>query len=72
MFAQLCEIPFEKHHWLLLQKRQVKKLTNLKRIGFLSNHMTLQGDPNQNLKCLLAITLKQCISDPMLVKPKCV
>ena len=32
----------------------------------------LQGDPNQNLICLLAITLKLCISDPMLVKPKCV
>ena len=32
----------------------------------------IQGDPNQNLKCLLAITLKLCISDPMLVKPKCV
>ena len=32
----------------------------------------LQGDPNQNLKFVLAITLKLCISDPMLVKPKCV
>ena len=32
----------------------------------------VQGDPNQNLKCLFAITLKLCISDPMLVKPKCV
>ena len=32
----------------------------------------IQGDPNQNLKCLLATTLKLCISDPMLVKPKCV
>ena len=32
----------------------------------------VEGDPNQNLKCLLAITLKLCISDPMLVKPKCV
>ena len=32
----------------------------------------LQGDPNQNVKFLLAITLKICISDPMLVKPKCV
>ena len=32
----------------------------------------LQDDPNQNLKCLLAITLKRCISDPMLVKPNCV
>ena len=25
-----------------------------------------------NLKCFLAITLKLCITDPMLVKPKCV
>ena len=32
----------------------------------------VQGDPNQNLKFLLAITLKVCISDPLLVKPKCV
>ena len=36
------------------------------------NWLTLRGDPNQNLKCLLAITLKLNISDPMLVKPKCV
>ena len=26
----------------------------------------IQGDPNQNLQCLFAITLKLCISDPML------
>ena len=32
----------------------------------------IQGDPNQNLKFLPAISLKLCISDPMLVKPKCV
>ena len=32
----------------------------------------LQGDPNQNLKFVLAITLKTRVSDPMLVKPKCV
>ena len=32
----------------------------------------IQGDPNQNLKFVLAITLKICVSDPMLVKPKCV
>ena len=32
----------------------------------------IQGDPNQNLKFLLAIILKLCISDPLLVKPKCV
>ena len=30
------------------------------------------GDPNQNLKLLLAIIQKLCISDPMLVKPKCI
>ena len=34
--------------------------------------MLVQGDPNQNLKFILAITLKLCISDPILVKPKCV
>ena len=32
----------------------------------------LQGDPNQNLRFLLAITLKICVFDLMLVKPKCV
>ena len=32
----------------------------------------IQGDPNQNLKFVLAITLKIWVSDPMLVKPKCV
>ena len=36
------------------------------------SQIPLQGDPNQNLKFVLAITLKICISDPMLVKPKCV
>ena len=32
----------------------------------------LQGDPNQKLLIQMAITLKICISDPMLEKPKCV
>ena len=32
----------------------------------------VQGDPNQSLLIQMAITLKICISDPMLVKPKCV
>ena len=32
----------------------------------------IQGDPNQNLLILMAITLKIRISDSMLVKPKCV
>ena len=32
----------------------------------------VQGDPNQNCPFLRAITLKLCVSDPMLVKPKCV
>ena len=35
-------------------------------------HYVVQGDPNQNLRFLLARTLKICVSDPMLVKPKCV
>ena len=34
--------------------------------------LKIQGDPNQNLKFVLAITPKICISDPMLVKPKCI
>ena len=32
----------------------------------------IQGDPNQSLLIQMAITLKIRISDPMLVKPKCV
>ena len=30
----------------------------------------IQGDSNQNLKFILAITVNVCISDPILVKPK--
>ena len=32
--------------------------------------LMIQGDPNLNLKFVLAMTLKICISDPILVKPK--
>ena len=32
----------------------------------------LQGDPNQKLQLQMAVTLKVCISEPTLVKPKCV
>ena len=32
----------------------------------------LQGDPNQKLQLQMAVPLKLCIFDPMLVKPKCV
>ena len=32
----------------------------------------LQGDPNQNFLFQMAMTLKICISDHILVKPKCV
>ena len=31
-----------------------------------------RGDPNQNSLFQMAVPLKLCISDPMLVKPKCV
>ena len=34
--------------------------------------VNIQGDPNQKLLIQMTITLKICISDPMLVKPKCV
>ena len=34
--------------------------------------LLLQGDPNQNPLFQMAVPLKLCISDPMLVKPKCV
>ena len=34
--------------------------------------MNVQSDPNQNLLIQMAITLKIHMSDPMLVKPKCV
>ena len=30
----------------------------------------LQGDPNRNCLFQMAVTLKKCISDPMLEKPK--
>ena len=65
--------------------RQTKSLLNSKTIyikslsllttfiSALHNSLeSLQGDPNQNLKFVLAITQKICMSDPMLVKPKCV
>ena len=32
--------------------------------------VSIQGDPNQKLQLWMAVTLKVCISDPMLVKPK--
>ena len=32
----------------------------------------LQGDPNQNFRFQMTVPLSVCISDPMLVKPKCV
>ena len=35
-------------------------------------YLYVQGDPNQKLLIQMAITLKICISDPKLVKPKCV
>ena len=63
--------------------RQTKSLLNSKTIyikslslltTFISAlHNSLQGDPNQNLKFVLAITLKISISDPIImVTPKCV
>ena len=33
--------------------------------------LELQGDQNQNFWFQMAVPLKVCISDPMLVKPKC-
>ena len=39
---------------------------------FLDTQKIVQGDPNQNLKFILALTLKLCISDPIMIKPKCV
>ena len=32
----------------------------------------IQGDPNQNFRFQMTVALSVCISDPMLVKPKCV
>ena len=34
--------------------------------------LRIQGDPNQKLQLQIAVTLKVCIFDPILVKPKCV
>ena len=53
--------------------KEYKKTAVVSRIiQEISNFKLLQDDPNQNLRYLLAITLKICNSDPMLVKPKCV
>ena len=38
----------------------------------LISSIKVQGDPNQKLQLQMAVTLKLCISEPMLVKPKCV
>ena len=49
-------------------------ISSIKEFLFSNNvsHLSkqIQADPNQNLKFVLAITLKVCISDSMLVKPK--
>ena len=37
-----------------------------------ASYVVIQGNPNQNCPFLRAITLKLCISNPMLVKPICV
>ena len=39
---------------------------------FTAIKINLQGDPNQKLQLQMAVTVKVCISDPMLVKPKLV
>ena len=43
-----------------------------KSMSFSVAGLKLQGDPNQNFRFQMAITLKLNTSDPMLVKPKCV
>ena len=48
---------------------QIAKEWNLLEIN---TNSELQGDPNRNFWFQMAITLKLSISDPMLVKPKCV
>ena len=40
--------------------------------SFLGFFYKIQGDPNQNLLFQLALSLNEGISDPMLIKPKCV
>ena len=52
--------------------KQILREINFGELVGLKSAILIQGDPNQNLKFVLAITLKLCISDPMLVKPKCV
>ena len=54
------------------QLSKMLKILTFLTIRFDTTESWIQGDPNQNLKCFLAITLKLCISDPMLVKPKCI
>ena len=63
------DIIVPKYRGFLLLSNEV-----LKHIQFRSHsaQLEVQGDPNQNLKFLLAITLKIFIFEPMLVKPECV
>ena len=53
--------------FILLESR-----VNLNSLFIITHTFKLQGDPNQSLLIQMATTLKICISDPMLIKPKCV
>ena len=57
---------------LRLQKYLLKHLLELVTQGPKDGSKVVQGDPNQNSPFLKAITHKVSISDPMLIKPKCV
>ena len=66
-----CTVDIEKpHHFSNTIEKYLLDLNWNYDLILLVSH--IQGDPNQNLKFVLAITLKIWVSDPMLVKPKCV
>ena len=56
----------------LIANRQSVYLLDCISSEILYEPFLIQGDPNQNLKFILGLTLKVSISDPGLVKPKCV
>ena len=60
-------------HTVFMLTDSNQQINLLLRLAEITDNMVhVQGDPNQNLKFILALTLKVSISDPGLVKPKCV
>ena len=56
--------------WKMFMK--IRKIICVLNVGNLLARSHIQGDPNQDFRFQMTIPLSVCISDPMLVKPKCV